>query len=97
MRIMHRRGVFLTRVYRNGRAVGLEYQSWTSAEPNTRSVRARKLVVLSAGAFGTPAILERSGIGSSKVLEGCSIPVRVDLPGVGEHYMGKSPSFSIRS
>ena len=52
--------------------------------------RASRLVVLSAGAFGSPAILERSGIGSKDVLTKNNIRQLVDLPGVGEHYMGLS-------
>ncbi|KAK7436184.1 hypothetical protein VKT23_019260 [Stygiomarasmius scandens] len=47
---------------------------------------ATKMVVLSAGAFGSPAILERSGIGSSELLNKLRIPLLVDLPGVGENY-----------
>jgi alcohol oxidase len=45
-------------------------------------------VVVSAGAFGTPGILERSGIGRKDVLEGVGVQQRVDLPGVGENYQG---------
>lgn len=52
--------------------------------------KARQLVVVSAGAFGSPGILERSGIGSSSILEKRGIPVVVDLPGVGENYLGMS-------
>lgn len=48
-------------------------------------VRARKLVLTSAGAFGSPAILERSGIGSSELLSRLQIETSADLPGVGEH------------
>jgi alcohol oxidase len=51
--------------------------------------RASYLVVLSAGAFGSPAILERSGIGASELLKKNDIKQIVDLPGVGEHYMGE--------
>ena len=50
--------------------------------------RASRLVVLSAGAFGTPSILERSGIGSRDVLTRNNVEQLVDLPGVGEHFMG---------
>ena len=50
--------------------------------------RASRLVVLSAGAFGSPSILERSGIGSKDVLTRNNVQQVVDLPGVGEHYMG---------
>ena len=50
--------------------------------------RASRLVVLSAGAFGTPSILERSGIGSKDVLTRNNVQQLVDSPGVGEHFMG---------
>jgi choline dehydrogenase len=41
------------------------------------------LVVLSAGAYGSPAVLLRSGIGPAEDLAQLGIPVRLDLPGVG--------------
>lgn len=53
-----------------------------------RNARATKLVVLSAGAFGSPGILERSGIGAKGILEHNGIEQIVDLPGVGENYHG---------
>lgn len=52
-------------------------------------IKARRLVVVSGGALGSPLILERSGIGSPNVLQSASIPLLVDLPGVGENYQGK--------
>ncbi|KAI0294579.1 alcohol oxidase [Russula brevipes] len=52
----------------------------------TRTVRGTRLVVISAGSFGTPGILERSGIGGTDVLDGVGVKQRVDLPGVGENY-----------
>lgn len=52
------------------------------------TVRASKLVVISAGAFGSPTILERSGIGAEAVLGRCGIEQLVNLPGVGENYQG---------
>ncbi|RSH94202.1 hypothetical protein EHS25_004005 [Saitozyma podzolica] len=51
-----------------------------------QQVKARKLVLVCGGAFGTPTILERSGIGKSDFLEGLGIDVVVDLPGVGKEY-----------
>ena len=77
------------------RAVGIEYQSnprflpnpeFMTAKQAPRSVRARKLVVCSAGANGTPLILERSGIGSPEILERAGVEVIEDLPGVGHDY-----------
>ena len=40
-------------------------------------------VVLTAGTYGTPAILLRSGIGPARDLERLGIDVVLDLPGVG--------------
>jgi alcohol oxidase len=75
---------------RNNRAVGVEYVSEGNGIPSHPPivVKASRLVVLSAGAFGSPNILERSGVGSKEVLEKNGIPQIADLPGVGEHYMG---------
>ncbi len=54
----------------------------------TTMIFATQLVVISAGAFGSPAILQRSGIGPSQILAALGIPLVVDLPGVGENYLG---------
>ena len=82
--------------YSGTRAVGIEYVDDTigrekgiATEP-LLVARASRLVVLSAGAFGSPAVLERSGIGSNDVLNKNNIQQLVDLLGVGEHYMGSS-------
>ena len=71
------------------RAIGIEYTVDGVGGPVT-TAKATKLVVISAGAFGSPSILERSGIGSSSILKKYGIPVIVDLPGVGENYQGMS-------
>ncbi len=42
-------------------------------------------VVLSAGAIGSPALLERSGIGDGARLQSLGIATVADLPGVGEN------------
>ena len=42
-------------------------------------------VILAAGAIGSPALLERSGIGSEDVLKPLNIDVKTHLPGVGEN------------
>lgn len=80
----------------NKRAVGVEYQTnpkfmanpefLNNGYASPRSVRARKMVVVSAGAIGTPLILERSGVGDQKILKGAGVSVVEDLPGVGNDY-----------
>ena len=59
------------------------------ADKDSIVATAKKLIVLSAGAFGSPTILERSGVGSPTLLETVGIQTVVDLPGVGENYQGR--------
>jgi choline dehydrogenase len=61
------------------RCTGVEV--WTGKEMLT--AQARQEVVLSAGAVGSPQILQLSGIGPAEVLQAQGIEVKVDLPGVG--------------
>jgi choline dehydrogenase len=49
------------------------------------TVHANREVVLSAGAIGSPQILQLSGIGPAALLHAHSIEVKQDLPGVGEN------------
>ncbi|KAH9934261.1 uncharacterized protein B0H18DRAFT_1114998 [Fomitopsis serialis] len=51
----------------------------------TYSVKVNKEVVVSAGTIKSSHILELSGIGRRDVLEKAGIPVKVELPGVGEN------------
>lgn len=48
-------------------------------------VRARREIILCAGAIGSPALLQRSGIGPRPLLERLGIGVKHELPGVGEN------------
>lgn len=74
---------------RDGRAVGVEYINDSQGDAHTLSYAgASRLVVVSAGAFGSPTILQRSGIGAKSLLEKNSVHIVVDLPGVGESYQG---------
>jgi choline dehydrogenase len=50
-----------------------------------QTARADGEVILSAGAVGTPQLLELSGIGDAARLTALGIPVAGDVPGVGEN------------
>ena len=50
-----------------------------------KTVRARREIIVSAGAIGSPQILQVSGIGPGEVLRKAGVDVKHDLPGVGEN------------
>jgi choline dehydrogenase len=50
-----------------------------------RRVKARREVIVCAGAIGSPALLLRSGIGDGDELQRLGIPLRHHLPGVGRN------------
>lgn len=62
-------------------ATGVE----VSFNGKTHSVAARKEVIVSAGTFHTPKLLELSGIGARSLLESLEIPVVIESPGVGQN------------
>ena len=70
----------------NGRAVGVRYGSARTRGNTATEVRARREVVLAAGAVQSPQLLELSGIGQPDLLRQHDIPVVHELPGVGENY-----------
>jgi len=79
------------------RATGVRY----ALRGELREVRAKREVVMAAGALETPKLLLLSGIGPSHVLRAAGIPVVVEVDGVGrdlhDHpnvpmfYVGKKP------
>jgi len=48
-------------------------------------VRAHREVILSAGAIGSPHLMQVSGLGPAELLTRHGVPVAVELPGVGEN------------
>jgi choline dehydrogenase len=70
--------------------------AWTTAQQHVTGlqllkegriveVRARREVILSAGAIGSPHLMQVSGLGPAGLLAKHHVPVTVDLPGVGEN------------
>ncbi len=62
-------------------AVGVEYLQHNKLH----QAMAKGEVVLSAGAIGSPQILQLSGIGAKSLLDKVGIPVVKELPGVGQN------------
>jgi choline dehydrogenase len=50
-----------------------------------RSLQAKREIIVSAGAINSPQLLQLSGIGDGKLLQGFAIDTLVDLPGVGRN------------
>ncbi|PCG97883.1 Glucose-methanol-choline oxidoreductase [Penicillium occitanis (nom. inval.)] len=69
------------------RAIGVECCKSGSSMSTTTQIKARKLVIISCGACGTPSVLERSGVGSVEILQRAGIQLVAEVPGVGEEYL----------
>ena len=63
------------------RATGL----WIRRRGRVLHIRARREVIVSGGAFGSPHLLKLSGIGPADELRSHGIAPVIDLPGVGEN------------
>lgn len=97
-RLEIRTGAFVTRVLfdEGNRAVGVEYLAGRKlyraacgagreGGGETKRAYASREVILAGGAFNSPQLLMLSGIGPKEHLERFGIPVRFDLPGVGQN------------
>ncbi len=69
-------------VVEQGRVAAVEMRR---GDGSVQRVRARRAVVMAAGAIGTPQILQLSGIGPAPLLREMGLPVVHELPGVGEN------------
>lgn len=80
------------------RATGVEYiHNSETACHSPQVIRARRMVLLASGALGSPQILERSGIGGESLLSSLNIPVKSDLPGIGDYQDHNGIFFPYRS
>jgi choline dehydrogenase-like flavoprotein len=68
-------------IIEDGRVAGVNYLS----EGQMRTARAAREIVLSAGAIGTPHLLELSGVGRPEILQSLGLAVVQALPGLGEN------------
>jgi choline dehydrogenase len=66
-------------VVRGGRAIGVQYASGRQV----LTVIAHEEVVVAGGAYGSPQLLQLSGIGAADELRGAGVTPVHDLPGVG--------------
>lgn len=93
-----KKNALVTRVLFEGkRAIGIEFidkahvyetdpQSIADRDSLPREqIRVKREVILAAGAFNSPQLLQLSGVGPKADLENLGIPVVVDLPGVGQN------------
>ena len=63
------------------KAVGFEYKKGSKLQ----HAKARKEVILSAGAIGSPQLLQLSGVGAADILKKVGVDLVKDLPGVGQN------------
>ncbi|KAF4620899.1 hypothetical protein D9613_001210 [Agrocybe pediades] len=82
-------GVLVTRILWSNstisplQAVGVEYRT---ASGDVKSFSVRKEVILSAGAIGSPKVLELSGVGNATILRAAGVEPVFELPTVGENF-----------
>jgi len=72
-------------LFRGTTAIGVEYVIYDGTNSSVHKVYSKSKVILCAGAVGSPAILQRSGVGNSTLLNELDIPVVVNNPNVGSN------------
>ena len=68
-------------VFEGNRAIGVEYLQNGAC----KTAMAAQEVIISAGAIGSPQILQLSGVADKALLEKVNIPLQHHLPGVGQN------------
>jgi choline dehydrogenase len=73
-------------VFDGKRATGVVYSRGAPGNNTVERADAAREVILSAGAVGSPHILQLSGVGGPEVLEKAGIALHHALPGVGQNF-----------
>ncbi|MCO5063534.1 MAG: GMC family oxidoreductase N-terminal domain-containing protein [Rhizobiaceae bacterium] len=68
-------------LFENGEAKGIEFVR----DGITKTILARREVVLCGGVFNSPQLLQVSGVGPGELLAQCNVPLVSHSPGVGEN------------
>ena len=55
------------------------------ADNKLMTMNVRREVILAGGSLGSPKILLHSGVGPKDVLDAADVPLKLELPGVGQH------------
>ena len=89
----------VTRVLFEGRrATGVEIERGGERGGACTAVRARREVILSCGAYGSPQLLQLSGVGDAAALQSLGIAPLTDLPAVGRNLQDHpAASISVRT
>ena len=81
-------------VIEGGRAVGVQYIKTDAPEgQRDREIAAKKEVISAAGPYGSPRLLQLSGIGPPPVLNELGVKVILDLP-VGQATLVRQPTYA---
>jgi len=68
-------------LFEGNKAVGVEYQTPTGKQ----TAYAKGEIVVSGGVYGSPQLLQLSGVGPGELLQEFGVPVVRDMEGVGKH------------
>jgi len=85
-------------IMENGTAVAVRTVPTKPLHPSqqqSRTFKARKMIIISGGTLSSPLILQRSGIGDAKKLQKVGVKPTVDLPGVGLNFQDHYLTFSV--
>ncbi|KAI0542832.1 hypothetical protein GGR58DRAFT_172328 [Xylaria digitata] len=85
----------VTKILLNDRvATGVSFEQKAGNRTAVFTVKAKKEVIIAAGAIHSPQLLQQSGIGPSALLEAAGIETVADLPGVGQNFQDHPSVFT---